>query len=172
MDRRQLKTREAVYSAFTSLLETKSYSSITIQDIIDEADIGRSTFYTHFETKDDLLNSLCTEIFEHVFAEHHEKESTHDFTDDSDLRSELTHILYHLDEKKGYIKSILSSDGGEVFMRFFRENLKKIFEKEMTVVPEGVSKDYYQNYLVSGFSETVRWWIGTDCGIEQVMDYF
>ena len=99
MDRRRQKTRLAVYQAFTGLLEKKTYSAITVQEIIDEADIGRSTFYSHFETKDDLLKALCTEIFEHVFSEELTKEKTHDFSAAGrDLRAEITHILYLLEE--------------------------------------------------------------------------
>ena len=84
MDRRQRKTREAIYRAFTALLKKEPYAKITVQQIIDLADVGRTTFYTHFETKDALLESFCAEIFEHVFSEELNKEKNHDFSHDHD----------------------------------------------------------------------------------------
>ena len=80
MDRRQAKTRKAIYTAFGRLLRHGRYEHITVQEIIDEANVGRSTFYAHFETKDHLIKAMCEEIFDHVFeghpCEYSEKEST------------------------------------------------------------------------------------------------
>ena len=39
------------------------YSEVTVAQVIKRADIGRSTFYAHFETKDELLNQMCVEMF-------------------------------------------------------------------------------------------------------------
>ena len=100
MDRRQRRTRSLIFRAFSALLEKKNYSSITVQDIIDEADIGRSTFYAHFDTKDELLKALCTDIFDHVFSEAILSEEKHDFSHHSSFRDRITHILYHLQEKQ------------------------------------------------------------------------
>ena len=173
MDRRQLKTRKAVYAAFTELLKEKPYSSITVQDIIDAADIGRSTFYAHFETKEDLLNVLCNEIFEHVFSEHLTGERTHDFSKEgNNILAELEHILYHLQENRGFISVVISSESGEVFMGYFREHLAQVFERETDRVPANVPRSYYLNHLVCGFADTVRWWMENECDPKDAVNYY
>ena len=67
MDRRQRKTREAIFAALMDLLSKRDFGRITVGEIIDRADVGRATFYAHFETKDDLLKALCEELFCHIF---------------------------------------------------------------------------------------------------------
>jgi len=163
MDRRQKKTRRAVFAAFTGLLEKKPYSKISVQEIIDGADIGRSTFYSHFETKDDLLKALCTEIFDHVFSDELTQERTHDFSKQKkEIGGEITHILYHLNDSRAYIRSILSCESGEMFMKFFKEYLRKAFDGELDRYPSDVPRDYMLNHMVCDFAETVRWWMGRE----------
>ena len=60
MDRRQRKTREGIFSAFTTLLSQKEFGQITVGEIIERADISRATFYAHFETKEFLLKELLS----------------------------------------------------------------------------------------------------------------
>ena len=67
MDRRQRKTREAIFSAFIDLLAQVDLNQITVSMIIERADIGRATFYSHFETRDYLLKELCEDLFCHIF---------------------------------------------------------------------------------------------------------
>ena len=55
IDRRVARTRTALYDALISLILSKGYVAITVQDLIDEANVGRATFYAHFTSKEDLL---------------------------------------------------------------------------------------------------------------------
>lgn len=160
MDRRQQKTRKAIFDAFIRLLEQKSFGNITVQEIIDEANIGRSTFYAHFETKDELLRAMCTEIFEHVFSDRQEKERTHDFSaGGGTIDAEITHVLYHLQDNRRYIKGILSSESGDLFMRYFKEYLTTMFESAGIAQHPDIPQDYITNLLICDFAETVRWWM-------------
>jgi AcrR family transcriptional regulator len=61
-DLRILKTRENIKTSFINLLLVKNFKDITVQNIIDEALIGRSTFYDHYYDKYDLLEHLVNEI--------------------------------------------------------------------------------------------------------------
>ena len=56
-DRRVQRTRRLLHKALMSQILEKQYESITVQEILDRADVGRSTFYMHFQDKDELLAS-------------------------------------------------------------------------------------------------------------------
>ena len=96
MDRRQQKTRAAVFAAFSSLLAEKSYSKVTVQEIIDTANIGRTTFYAHFETKDDLLKALCEVLFDHIISSAADCTHTHGLYSDKDAPESVFCQLLHL----------------------------------------------------------------------------
>ena len=160
MDRRQKKTRQAIFEAFRKLLERKKFGSITVQEIIDEANVGRSTFYAHFETKDDLLKSMCTDIFHHVFSDDLEKESNHDFSHAGhDFEKELTHVLYHLQDNKRNLKGLLSSESGDIFMKYFKSYVQEMFSPYVEKMHCQAPTDYVLNIAICSFMETVRWWI-------------
>lgn len=179
MDRRQRKTKEAIFNAFTALLSQKSYNQISVQDIIDAADIGRTTFYAHFETKDYLLKNLCEELFGHIIdtamglPHGHYHYNCGDASD-----SVFLHLLRHLQENDRNILQLLSSQNNEIFLRYFKSNLKKLI---ITVYSDtGVLKiselpeDFIINHISSSFVETVHWWISHDMKQtpEQITNWF
>src|SRR5690242_18084253 len=57
VDRRVERTRQSLQNALSELILEKGYEHVTVQDVIDRANVGRSTFYAHFEDKEQLLLS-------------------------------------------------------------------------------------------------------------------
>lgn len=68
-DRRVRRTRNELHRALIELLTEKGYDRVSVRDILDRADVGRSTFYHHFRDKDDLLVVSCTEYVQRAVEE-------------------------------------------------------------------------------------------------------
>ena len=170
MDRRQKKTREAIFAAFSELIRARRYESITVQDIIDKADIGRSTFYSHFETKDTLLKAMCSDIFEHII-----EGNICDYPDSSvTLQAKLTHILWHFEKEKSDIRAILSSQSHDVFLGYLRDYLGTLFEMHLADFNTEVPDSFLLHHLIGTFCEAVGWWIreSPDLSPDKVASYY
>ena len=179
MDRRQKKTREAIFNAFCDLLAQKHYNHITVGEIIERADIGRATFYAHFETKDFLLKELCEELFCHIFdaTEAGKENHKHIFACDAPS-SVFLHLFQHLQKNDHNILNLLICENNELFLRYFKEYLKALVEKQLSTLsenkPEGLPDNFWINHISATFVESIRWWIenGMKESPETLLQYF
>ena len=179
MDRRQRKTREAIFGALTALLSEKEFGKITVGEIIQWADVGRATFYAHFETKDDLLKELCAELFCHIFDSANTQPSDHKHIFECNAPdSVFLHLFQHIQKNDNNLLELLSSQNNELFLCYFKANLQKLvisqlpsFESRKNVkLPDS----FWINHISSTFVETVRWWIenGMKESPETIAEYF
>ena len=160
MDRRQRRSRKAIYDAFEALMSEKHYSQVTVAQIIDRADIGRTTFYAHFETKDDLLKSICTEMFDHIFEGVNAYCITHQELETADLEGKLAHLLYHLRDSHSGICGKLISEGEPYFTKYFQDQVEILFNAEAgpIIASADVPHAFRITLLVSAFCSAVAWW--------------
>lgn len=164
MDRRQQKTRAAIFQAFSSLLSEKSYNHITVQEIIDRANVGRTTFYAHFETKDDLLKALCEELFGHILASAMDCSHTHGLCSNGNVpESIFCHLLQHLQENDNNILGLLSCESSEIFLRYFKDSLSSLIQSQFMEQNRPINRDFPDDFLVNhisgSFVEMVLWWV-------------
>ncbi|MFI3254035.1 MAG: TetR/AcrR family transcriptional regulator [Eubacteriales bacterium] len=150
MDRRQGKTRKAILQAFDEILSEKSVDKITVTEIADLADIGKSTFYTHFETKEHLIQYICQDFF------HHLKES--EYSDRyPDLEQMLLHLLLHIYDEKNHILRLIKEEN-QICNHFFISYLDDVFVKYLHVDME-VNEVFARNHIVASFISALRWHI-------------
>lgn len=179
MDRRQRKTRNAIFNALILLLSKKSFDKITVEEIIQKADVGRATFYTHFETKDYLLKGLCAELFDHIF------EVEHSNTNEKSLifccntpNTVFIHLFEHFKKNDNNICKLLSCENRELFLQYFRPQLQTLIENHLDYFtvskPYNIPQSFWINHLTSTFIETLKWWIenGVKESPEIISEYF
>lgn len=178
MDRRQRRTREAIFNSFTQLLSQKDFNQITVGEIIDGADIGRATFYSHFETKDFLLKAFCEELFCHIFDTEHKEDAHKHIFQCNGADSVFLHLFQHIDRNDNNILLLLSSQNNELFLRYFRSNLATLIESQLpafdTFRDERLPTDFWKSHIIATFVETLKWWIsnGRKESPETITEYF
>lgn len=179
MDRRQKRTREAIFNAFTELLSQKGFMQITVGEIIDKADIGRATFYSHFETKEFLLKEFCEELFCHIVdAANNENKGHRHIFDCNDGDSVFLHLFRHLQKNDHNILALLSSQNNDLFLQYFKSNLELLIESHLSLFEarkdDCLPLSFWKNHIVSTFVETVKWWIenGMKESPETITEYF
>ena len=166
-DRRITKTRKAIYQAFLQLLNQKDYEAITVQEIIDLADVGRSTFYSHYESKELLLDELCQKLFHHLF-ERAEHLSPLDY---------LAHIFQHFKKNQDHVTSLLLSKN-DYFIRQLRKELGHdvypMVADELIKAHPTLPHSYLKHLVVSHFIETLSWWLkkGKNYSEQEVIQFY
>lgn len=164
MDKREEKTIKAIYSAFTKLINEKDYDDITIQDLLNEANVSRSTFYAHYKTKDELLLSVSNHIFEHVFSKTLQEEKTHDFSKDLilDYRHLIEHIFYHIRDEKELFEGILSNKVNALFLMEFRNQLSKFVTSYFANYPmtnSFIPLELRKSLAIEEFIVVLKYWV-------------
>lgn len=168
MDKRIRKTNQALYKGLTLLLQEKNYNKITIEDLIQASNISRSTFYSHFKTKDDVLESIIKMITEHVFSHSLKEENTHDFSKASifEYTHLITHILYHLHDEKKLISAILSSESKEIFVRDLKKELEPIAIKSLelgVIKTKNLPQSLRKEEIMQNFITLIIYWFNNNC---------
>lgn len=179
MDRRQKRTRNAIFAAFTQLLLEKNFEKMTVEEIINRADVGRATFYAHFETKDFLLKELCHELFCHIFDSVSPTPVNHEHIFScGEHGSVFLHLLKHMEQNDNHILKLFASKNNDLFLRYFTENLGELVRKNLSLFAshkaEALPEDLWICHIGTTFVNTVHWWLknGKKESAEQVEQYF
>lgn len=169
MDRRQKRTKDAIYKAFISLLLEEDYGNISVKDIIGRANVGRSTFYCHYETKEQLLSSLCSDYFNNIFPEKVELLMSRET-----LYEKLYQIFRQLEKSKKEICPLLSSGNADLLLKNLKEKFHSFFRmnayRKDVKFPEG----FLEYYFGGSLSQTIIWWAkeGMVTSPEEMANYF
>jgi len=152
-DRRRQRTRRLLSEAFVELLREKGYSAITVNDIIERANIGRSTFYSHYRDKDDLfVNELdrVIEVLSHRFPEQEEMPFFPSLG-----------LFRHVGEEYELYKALIWTPGIDLLIKHMQTSLSQRIEQGL----QKNEKDFdiplpiLANFIAGSFLILLKWWL-------------
>jgi AcrR family transcriptional regulator len=166
-DRRVQRTRRLLHKALMSLILEKKYESITVQEILDRADVGRSTFYMHFRDKDELLFSGFHYL--QTFLESVQTTSTtQPGTSYERIIGFSLAMFEHAHEYRRVNRALLGSGAEAVVRRRIHSVLAGIVSRELKQELQrrkggnfSVSPELLSHFIVSTFISVVAWWLNT-----------
>ncbi|MHB1405266.1 MAG: TetR/AcrR family transcriptional regulator [Desulfitobacteriaceae bacterium] len=161
-DRRVQRTRNMLFDAFLDLMIEKGFEAITIQDIIDRANVGRSTFYLHFSDKEQLLLGSIHQLRE-LLKQQSLARSSSGVSSEYQFGFSLA-MLQHAQSHKRLYKAIVGKKGGAPVMYHMQRMLADLARDEMAVllpysssllIPQEVVIDF----TVNTFLTLLTWWM-------------
>ena len=132
-DARVRRTRDALGDALVALMQEKPFDTITVQDVLDRAHVSRSTFYSHYSDKDDLLMSDAEEFFERLSM----ALSAHG--DKSDRVFPVQEFFTHLADVQPFYKAPVKSGRFQENMELARGHFARGIERRLSELPRGRS---------------------------------
>jgi AcrR family transcriptional regulator len=128
-DARVRRTRDALGDALIALMQEKPFDTITVQEVLERAHVSRSTFYSHYSDKDDLLMSDADEFFEAIstaLAAHGDK---------ADRVFPVQEFFTHLADVQPFYKALVKSGRFQENMELARGHFARGIERRLSELP-------------------------------------
>jgi AcrR family transcriptional regulator len=160
VDRRVERTQKLLRGALRSLLEERGFETLTVQHIIDRANVGRATFYAHFDSKDDLLASGFEDLRASLRARQREALSRGGNVDDRVLA--FSHDMFaHANEYREVFRGMVGKQSGAVIQRLLHKLLVDLVREDVTTAtrrgPE--STEALAQFIGGGLVALLIWWL-------------
>jgi len=131
VDRRIRRTRDQLGDALVALIVEKPFDTITVQEVLDRAGVGRSTFYVHYRDKDDLFFSDVDEFFDGMATLLSQRE------DPSDRVAPVRELFAHVADARDFYDALVASDRIHDLMELGQGHFARGIERRLAELPRG-----------------------------------
>ena len=152
-DRRSQRTRHLLSAALVELIREKDYSAITVSDIIERANVGRSTFYSHYRDKDALFVGELDRVIEALSQRIPSQGDIHFFPS--------LGLFRHVGEEYKLYKALLWTPGIDLLIKHLQASLSQRIEqglqksgRDLDIPPAILA-----SFIAGSFLTLLKWWL-------------
>jgi AcrR family transcriptional regulator len=163
IDRRVARTRATLQDALISLILEKGYDAVTVEDICATANVGRSTFYSHFSGKDDLKRSGLEDLHRQLL--HRQREAHTIPAESGHHRFGFSLSLFeHAREHRELYRALAGGRGSAVSLASIRKMLADLVRGELAASAkagsiDSIPREIVVQYVVGAYLAVLTWWL-------------
>ena len=162
-DRRVQRTQQLLKTALMSLIEEKGFEALSVQDIIDRANVGRATFYAHFDNKEDLLRSGIEGLRQSLRERQRQALSQMPRAEER-IFAFSRELLAHANEHRHVFRAMIGKRSGSVIQQLFHRMLVDLVREDVKAFAprtDGGSAplEAVVQYIAGGLFGVVIWWV-------------
>lgn len=164
VDRRILKTQEALKKAVIELMSKKNFDDITIQEISDTANLSRGTIYLHYLDKYDLLDKLIESHIDEL-REFCKEAAEMDYVEGTMIWTE------YFEKNYSFFSMMLASRGAPFFRKRFLDFLIEEFRKDVDITKgknEEIEEEILVRFVASAQVGIIEWWFTNEKPVTHV----
>jgi AcrR family transcriptional regulator len=156
IDRRVLRTRDTLGDALVELIQEKAFDEITVQEVLDRAGVGRSTFYAHYRDKDDLFLS-DVEDFLGLLSTLLTRRGV-----SVERVAPVTELFAHISDARAFVTALVSSgkmkDVVELGQGFFARSIEeRLLLAQVEMEPAQLKA--HAHALAGALFSLLSWWV-------------
>jgi AcrR family transcriptional regulator len=163
IDRRVARTRGLLQQAHISLILKKGYDAVTVDDICNAANVGRSTFYAHYTGKDDLRRSGLEHLRKELVGCQKEALTKPGHIRDRSLGFSLA-MFEHARDHIDLYRVLVGGRGGAIALGTIRQILSDLVRNELAAnvdkkSADAMPREFVIQYVVGAFMAVMTWWL-------------
>ncbi|GGG94423.1 TetR/AcrR family transcriptional regulator [Staphylococcus pragensis] len=165
MDKRQIRTNDYLKKGITKLLNEVDYSDITIQQLANASNINRSTFYLHYKSKDQFLNSMIEDTIYEMIEYVKKGEAKGDEIFNTEFKISFYRLLEYIEMNFDFVKVLIQNMNTTYFRALLVEKVREhiyypLLEKNN--VELDFEKDIILNYTIHGHIGVIERWMNSE----------
>lgn len=161
-DPRIKRTKRNLKNSFLELMKEKPYHAITVTDIVNKAEYNRTTFYRHYETKDELVQELCDDIINDLIYAFRYPYRNASFINPAELKPSDVIIFDYIMKHKNFYSLWKHGDGIPGFQNQIIHTMIQLYKSDIHYQAFGGKDDYLIIYQAYGVWGLIINWINND----------
>src|SRR5690349_18374541 len=152
-DRRSQRTRHLLSATLVELIREKDYNAITVSDIIERANVGRSTFYAHYRDKDDLFVGELDRVIELLSQRIPGQEEMPFFPS--------LGLFRHVGEEIELYKALVWTPGIDLLIKHMQKSLSQRIEQGLKKSGQQyeIALPVLSSHIAGNFLTLLKWWL-------------